>query len=209
MFCSLEEALEDLRRGEFLVLMDDREREDEGDLLLAAEFVTGEKVNVMLSAARGMFHFATTEAHLEQLGIPLISPRHGGKVTPRFGLPFDARRGIGTGISAADRALTIRRAISPQSGPDDFVIPGHVLPLAARRGGLRERQGHTEGSVELARLAGLFPAVAMSEVLTSGGDAAKGEELRKAAARLGCKVIDMERVCRAAAAEFPGPPAAP
>ena len=203
MFCSLEEALEDLRRGEFLVLVDAREREDEGDLLLAAEFVTGEKVNVMLGEARGMFHFATTEAHLEQLGIPLITPRHGGQVTPRFGLPFDARRGIGTGISAADRALTIRQAIRPQSGPDDFVIPGHVLPLAARSGGLRERQGHTEGSVELARLAGLFPAVAMSEVLTSEGDAARGEDLRRTAQRLGCRVIDMERVCRAAAADLP------
>ncbi len=203
MFCSVETALEDLRQGKFLVLVDAREREDEGDLLLAAEFVTGEKVNTMLSAARGMFHLATTEAHLEQLGIPLITPRHGGQVTPRFGLPFDARRGIGTGISAADRALTIRQAIFPQSGPDDFVIPGHVLPLAARRGGLRERQGHTEGSVELARLAGLFPAVAMSEVLTSAGDAARGEELRKAAARLDCKLIDMAQVCRAAAAAPP------
>jgi 3,4-dihydroxy 2-butanone 4-phosphate synthase/GTP cyclohydrolase II len=203
MFCSVETALEDLRQGKFLVLVDAREREDEGDLLLAAEYVTGEKVNTMLSAARGMFHLATTEAHLEQLGIPLITPRHGGQVTPRFGLPFDARRGIGTGISAADRALTIRQAIFPQSGPDDFVIPGHVLPLAARRGGLRERQGHTEGSVELARLAGLFPAVAMSEVLTSAGDAARGEELRKAAARLDCKLIDMAQVCRAAAAAPP------
>jgi 3,4-dihydroxy 2-butanone 4-phosphate synthase/GTP cyclohydrolase II len=194
MFCSLDEALEDFRRGRFLVLVDAQDREDEGDLITAAQFVTAEKVNLMLSEARGMFLFPARETLWRQLDIPLIQPRHGDAKTPRFGLPFDARHGISTGISAQDRAHTVRAALEPGAGPDDFAIPGHVLPLAACQGGLAQRQGHTEGAVELARRAGLLPAAVMSEVLTPGGQMARGQELQDFAARLGCRIVAIEQL---------------
>ena len=196
MFCTLEEAVAAFAQGEFLVLADDREREDEGDLIVAAQHVDAARVNTMLALARGMLHLATTGVHLERLGIDLIKPRHADRRTPRFGLPFDARRGITTGISAPDRAVTIRRTLEPEAGPEDFVIPGHVLPLAADPLGLRGRRGHTEGSVELARLAGLFPAAVMSEVLTPDGQMARGSQLHDFALQLGCKVIDVASVSR-------------
>lgn len=197
MFCNLEEAIADFRAGKFLVLVDAQDREDEGDLIVAAQFITPEKINLMLREARGMLLFPAPKEHLHKLGISLIEARNGDAMTPRFGVPFDAREGVTTGISAADRATTIQRAIHPEAGPDDFVIPGHVLPLAARTGGLRARQGHTEGAVELARLAGLFPGVVMSEVLTSEGDMARGKEIEDFAGRLGFKVIDIEQIARA------------
>ena len=194
MFCSLEEAIADFKEGKFLVLVDDRDREDEGDLIVPAQFISAAKVNLMLREARGMLHLATTREHLERLGIDLIKPRNADAVTPRFGLPFDVREGITTGISAADRAATILRSIEDDAGSDDFVIPGHMLPLAARTGGLKARRGHTEGSVELARLAGLFPAAVMSEVLTAEGEMAKGGELQEFAGRIGCGLIDIATI---------------
>jgi len=194
MFCSLQEAIEDFKEGKFLVLVDDEDREYEGDLIVAAQFIDAKKVNFMLKEARGMLHLATTRAHLERLGIDLIKPRNADAVTPRFGLPFDAREGITTGISAADRAETILRSLAPDAGPDDFVIPGHILPLASRTEGLKVRRGHTEGSVELARQAGLFPATVMSEVLTEDGEMAKGNKLAEFAARFGCKLIDVAQI---------------
>jgi 3,4-dihydroxy-2-butanone 4-phosphate synthase len=194
MFCSLEEAIADFKAGRFLVLADDQERENEGDLIVAAQFVDAGKINLMLGEARGMLHLATTRQHLERLGIALIEPRNADAVTPRFGLPFDARTGISTGISAADRATTILHSLDPAAGPDDFVIPGHVLPLAARSAGLRARRGHTEGSVELARLAGLFPAAVMSEVLTADGEMARGDDLWNFARRVGCRLIDVAQI---------------
>jgi 3,4-dihydroxy-2-butanone 4-phosphate synthase len=200
MFCTLEEAVAAFAGGGFLVLADDREREDEGDLIVAAQHIDAARINTMLALARGMLHLATTKAHLERLGIDLIQPRNADSLTPRFGLPFDARHGITTGISAGDRAVTIRRALDPAAGPADFVIPGHMLPLAADARGLAGRRGHTEGSVELARLAGLFPAAVMSEVLTPAGDMARGRQLHEFAQGLGCKVIDVASVSRGAGA---------
>ena len=194
MFCSLHEAIEDFKEGKFLVLVDDEDREYEGDLIVAAQSISAEKINFMLREARGMLHLATTRPHMERLGIDLIEPRNADAVTPRFGLPFDAREGITTGISASDRAETILRSLAPDAGPDDFVIPGHMLPLAARTEGLKVRRGHTEGSVELARLAGLFPAAVMSEVLTADGDMAKGDKLAEFAAIHGCRLIDVARI---------------
>ena len=196
MLCTLAEAVAAFARGDFLVLADDREREDEGDLIVAAQHIDADRINTMLALARGMLHMATTGSHLERLGISLIQPRNADQLTPRFGLPFDARQGITTGISAPDRAATIRRAVDPAAGPDDFVIPGHVLPLAAHAEGLRGRRGHTDGSVELARLAGLFPAAVMSEVLTPAGDMARGRQLHQFARQLGCRVIDVASVSR-------------
>ena len=200
MFSTLEQAVEAFGRGEFLILADDRDREDEGDLIVAARHVDAAKINAMLTLARGMLHLATTPAHLERLGIDLIQPRNADRLTPHFGLPFDARAGITTGISAADRAETIRQTLNPDAGPEDFVIPGHVLPLAAHPEGLRGRRGHTEGSVTLARLAGLFPAAVMSEVLTPSGGMARGQDLHAFAEEIGCLLIDVASVSRGAGA---------
>ena len=197
VFCRLEEAIEDFCAGEFLVLVDAQEREDEGDLIVAAEHVSGDKINRMLKDARGMLHLATTEAHLERLGVGLIEPHNADSNTPRFGLPFDALKGITTGVSAADRAASIRRALESDTGPGDIAIPGHVLPLAARPEGLLSRQGHTEGSVELARRAGLFPAAVMSEVMAPDGAMAKGPQLVDFARDFGCRLIDVEQLHRA------------
>lgn len=194
MYGNLDDALEDLRQGKFLVLVDAADREDEGDLVTAAQFITAEKVNFMLAEARGMFLFPAPEELWRQLEIPLIQPRHGDAKTPRFGLPFDARRGISSGISAADRAYTVRAALEPGAGPEDFAIPGHVLPLAARPGGLAQRQGHTEGAVELARRAGLLPGAVMSEVLTAEGQMARGPQLEAFAARHGCRIVAIEQL---------------
>jgi 3,4-dihydroxy 2-butanone 4-phosphate synthase / GTP cyclohydrolase II len=198
MFCHFEEALAIFSAGGFLVLVDDADRENEGDLIVAAEFASAEKINFMLHEARGMLHFSTTEEHLERIGIGLIEPKNADANTPRFGLPFDALEGISTGISTADRAETVRRALDPQTGPDDFVIPGHILPLAARREGLAARRGHTEGSVELARLAGLFPAAVMSEVMAPEGHMARGDELLAFAKKTECQLIDVAQISEAA-----------
>ena len=141
MFCQLDEAIADFRAGKFLVLVDAQEREDEGDLILAAERVSTVKINRMLQEARGLLHLATTEAHLARLGVGLIEPHNADWTTPRFGLPFDAREGIETGVSAADRATSIQCALDPDTGPADIVIPGHVFPLAARPEGLLSPPG--------------------------------------------------------------------
>jgi len=198
MFCRLQEALEIFSTGGFLVLVDDIERENEGDLIVAAQFASADNINFMLREARGMLHFSTTEEHLEQIGIALIEPKNADANTPRFALPFDAVTGITTGISTADRAETVRRALEPGVGPNDFVIPGHILPLAAQRAGLAARRGHTEGSVELARLAGLFPAAVMSEVMAPAGHMARGAELEAFATRTGIKLIDIGQIADAA-----------
>jgi len=197
MYCTLKQAIEDFRDGNFLVLVDAHEREDEGDLIVAAEHISAAKINRMLVEARGMLHMATTESHLERLGVALIEPHNADHQTPRFGLPFDLLQGVTTGVSAADRAQSIRCALDPRTGPEDIVIPGHVLPLAARPEGLLARQGHTEGSVELARLAGLFPAAVMSEVMAADGSMAKGQQLVDFARSFTCRIIDIQQIHQA------------
>ena len=197
VYCTLEVAVKDFCAGKFLILVDAQERENEGDLIVAAEHISGDKINRMLLEARGMLHLATTEDHLDRLGVGLIEPHNADHATPRFGLPFDALAGITTGVSAADRAESIRQTLDPDTSSQDIVIPGHVLPLAARREGLLARQGHTEGSVELARRAGLFPAGVMSEVMASDGSMAKGQQLVDFAIRFDCHIVDIEQIHQA------------
>ena len=198
MYCTLEAAVKDFCAGKFLILVDAQERENEGDLIVAAEHISGDKINRMLLEARGMLHMATTEDHLDRLGVGLIEPHNADHATPRFGLPFDALAGITTGVSAVDRAESIRLTLDPDTSPQDIVIPGHVLPLAARREGLLARQGHnTEGSVELARPSGLFPAAVMLEVMASDGSMAKGQQLVDFAIRFDCHIVDIEQIHQA------------
>lgn len=205
VYVTAEEAIASLREGRFLILVDSPEREHEGDLIVAAEHLTARKAAFMMREARGMFLLSTTEQHLRRLGIPLIEPRGGDvRMTPRMGLPFDARRGIRTGIAAADRAETVRQALAPGAAADDFVLPGHVQPLAEHEEGFAARQGHTEGSVGLARLAGLFPAAMMSEVLTDDGQMAGRTELEAFAVSHGIGIVTVEDVvARAAAPDQP------
>lgn len=190
-----DEAVERFAAGEFLVLVDSGERENEGDLIVAAAHLTTEKAAFLMREARGMFLLSTTRQLLERAGIGLIEPRGGDvQMTPRMGLPFDARAGVRTGISARDRAETVRAFLDPGACADDFLVPGHVQPLAEHEQGFRVRQGHTEGSVGLARLAGLTPAAIMSEILTPGGDMARGEELADFARHHGVAIARVDDV---------------
>src|SRR5262249_30240378 len=157
-FASVEEAVEEFRQGRPIVLVDDEDRENEGDLALPAEKITPSAVNFMATHGRGLVCLALTEERCDELHLPRMSPRN----TSAFGTPFtesiDARLGTTTGISAADRATTILTAIDPATRPSDLGRPGHVFPLRARRGGVLVRAGQTEASVDLARIAGLYPA---------------------------------------------------
>ncbi len=177
--CALQRAVEAFRRGQFVVLLDSARREAEADLLLAGEFATGEKINEMINLARGLLTVVVPQQRLEELDIPLIEPRYAVENSPRFAVPVDYKHGTTTGASAFDRAATIRALADSRSLPEDFARPGHVFPLAAAEGGLRERQGHTEGALGLAQLAGVKPVVAMCEIMAPDGHMARGASLRQ------------------------------
>lgn len=180
---TVEQAITALQNGEFVALLDHPEREGEADLLLAAQFATGEKLNEMITKARGLVTIAMTAQRLEELGIPLLEPANCGCNWPRFSAPVDYTIGTTTGVSAFDRATTARALTDSQAKPKHFMRPGHLFPLAASPGGIAERAGHTEGAVALALIAGLYPAVVMCEMLAHDGRMARGEELQHIIAR--------------------------
>ena len=153
--CSVEEALNDIRLGKMVILCDDEDRENEGDLTMAAEKVTPEAINFMAKYGRGLVCLALTDAKLKQLDLPLMVSDNTSPYTTAFTVSIDASRGVSTGISAADRSTTIRMAAEDDARPQDFTRPGHIFPLRARNGGVLTRTGQTEGSVDLSRLAGL------------------------------------------------------
>jgi 3,4-dihydroxy 2-butanone 4-phosphate synthase/GTP cyclohydrolase II len=169
---SIDDALRRIRRGEMVLVVDDEDRENEGDLTLAAEWVTADAINFMLRWARGLVCMPCESARLEALEIgPMVPPGRAGCDTA-FTVSVD-HHSAGSGIGAADRALTIRRILDPSSRPDDFVRPGHVFPLCAREDGVLERRGHTEAAVDLARLAGCAPVAVICEVLHDDGSPAR------------------------------------
>jgi 3,4-dihydroxy 2-butanone 4-phosphate synthase/GTP cyclohydrolase II len=176
-FASIPEAIEDFRSGKMLVVVDDEDRENEGDLTIAAECVTPELINFMATHGRGLVCLAMAPELCDRLNLPLISPSN----TSRFGTAFcesiDAREGVTTGISAADRARTIQVAINPNSRPSDLARPGHIFPLRAREGGVLVRAGQTEAAADLARLAGLRPGGVICEIMNSDGSMARVPEL--------------------------------
>src|SRR5262249_8133173 len=184
----VEEALEDIRAGRMVVLMDDEDRENEGDLCVAAERVTPEHINFMATYGRGLICLALTEARWDQRGLPRMVAENRAPLGTAFTVPIDARSGITRGISAVDRATTIRTAIRPDAGPTDIVTPGHVFPLRARRGGVLVRAGQTEGSVDLARLAGLAPAGVICEILNEDGTMARLPDLERFATEHDLKI---------------------
>jgi 3,4-dihydroxy 2-butanone 4-phosphate synthase / GTP cyclohydrolase II len=172
-------AIADIRAGKMVILVDDEDRENEGDLTLAAQFVTPEAINFMATHGRGLICLALSEEHVERLKLPMMHAP--GRIGPALGTAFtlsiEARQGVTTGISAADRAHTIRVASNPVARPDEIVTPGHVFPLRARKGGVLVRTGQTEGSVDLARLAGLTPAGVICEIMNEDGSMARMPDL--------------------------------
>ncbi len=174
---SLDEIIAHFRAGGFVALLDAPQREGEADLLQAAQFVTGQSLNFMVQYARGLITVAMIPESLRELQIPLIPPRFAAENAPRFAVPVDYKPAITTGVSAFDRAATIQALIDPQAAAEDFARPGHVFPLAAAENGLAQRAGHTEGAVALARLARLYPAVVMCEIMAPDGTMATGEPL--------------------------------
>jgi 3,4-dihydroxy 2-butanone 4-phosphate synthase len=193
----LPDAVERFRAGGFVALLDSPDREGEADLLAAAELITGEAVNFMVTHARGLVTVAIDAGRLKELDIRLVEPRYCGENVPAFTEPVDYTPACTTGISAFERAATIRALLDPQARPEDFMRPGHVFPLAARSKGLRERQGHTEGAIALSCLAGLKPAVVMCEIMAPSGHMAKADEVAAWAAERGVALCSVEQIATA------------
>lgn len=181
MFNTIDEVLEDLRQGKMIVVMDDEGRENEGDLLCAAEFITPEKINFLAKYARGLICVPMEDSRLDELKLhPMRLDLHQEhlKDDTAWAISVDASKGITTGISAADRAHTVKVLIDPQSKSTDFVTPGHLFPLRAKKGGVLVRAGHTEASVDLTRIAGLYPAGVICEIMNEDGTMARNPELK-------------------------------
>jgi 3,4-dihydroxy 2-butanone 4-phosphate synthase/GTP cyclohydrolase II len=172
-----EDIIEEARKGRMFILVDDEDRENEGDLVIPAQWATPEAINFMAKHARGLICLALTRERVEQLGLALMAQNNGTRHQTAFTVSIEAREGVTTGISAADRARTVAVAIDPSCGPQDIVTPGHVFPLVARDGGTLERTGHTEAAVDLARLAGLTPAGVICEIMNDDGTMARRNDL--------------------------------
>jgi 3,4-dihydroxy 2-butanone 4-phosphate synthase/GTP cyclohydrolase II len=186
---TIEEAIEDYRRGRMVILMDDKDRENEGDLCMAAEKVTPEAINFMATYGRGLICLPLTEERVRALGISMMVSENTSPFGTAFTVSIDASIGITTGISAADRAKTILDSIADDAKPQDLVTPGHIFPLRARNGGVLVRAGQTEGSVDLARLAGLKPAGVICEIMKDDGTMARQPDLMKFARKHKLKVV--------------------
>jgi len=195
-FATIEEALEEIKSGRMVVVVDDEDRENEGDLTMAAQFVTPEAVNFMAAHGRGLICLSITAERAEELRLhPMVRSN-----TSRFGTAFtvsiEAREGVTTGISAADRAHTMLVAIDPHARAEDLVQPGHVFPLIARAGGVLARAGQTEAAVDLARLAGLIPAGVICEVMNDDGTMARVPDLLEYCRRHGLKMVTVADLIR-------------
>jgi 3,4-dihydroxy 2-butanone 4-phosphate synthase / GTP cyclohydrolase II len=188
-FARIEQAIDDIRQGKMVVVCDDENRENEGDLVLAAQFVTPEAVNFMAKEGRGLVCLALTPERCDELGLDLMAAKNEDPLKTAFTISIDARHGVTTGISPAERAHTIQLAISPGSRPEDFTHGGHVFPLKAKPGGVLERVGHTEAAVDLARLAGLNPSGVICEIVADDGHMARVPDLVGYCERHGMKMI--------------------
>jgi len=195
-FATVEQAMEEFRSGRMVILVDDEDRENEGDLAIAAEKVTPEAINFMARFGRGLVCLALTEERCDELGLPPMVRENTSPFGTAFTVSIEARGKTTTGISAADRAATIRTAVEPGTRPDDLLRPGHVFPLRAKRGGVLKRAGQTEGSVDLARLAGLLPAAAICEIMNDDGTMARIPDLMRFAAEHGLPVLTIAELIR-------------
>jgi 3,4-dihydroxy 2-butanone 4-phosphate synthase/GTP cyclohydrolase II len=183
-----EELLEEARRGRMFILVDDEDRENEGDLVIPAQFATPDAINFMARYARGLICLSMTRARVDQLGLPLMAQSNGTRHQTAFTVSIEARDGVTTGISAADRARTVAVAINPELGREHIVTPGHVFPLVAREGGTLVRAGHTEAAVDFARLAGLNPSGVICEIMNDDGTMARMPDLVAFAQHHGLKL---------------------
>ncbi len=192
LFSSIEDVVADLKAGKAIILVDDEARENEGDIVIAAEHATPEAITFMVKRAGGLVCLALEHKKVKSLELELQPQRHLNDNQARFTISIEAREGVTTGVSASDRAHTIKTAISEQTKADDIATPGHVFPLMAHEDGLGSRQGHTEASIELARLAGCAPAAVICEVLRDDGEMARGSDLQDFAKTHGLKIARID-----------------
>ncbi len=191
-FNTIDEALDDIKKGKMVILVDDEDRENEGDLTMAAEKVTPEAINFMAKHGRGLICLSLTPERVEHLQLPMMTTDNTSSFGTAFTISIESKRGVTTGISAADRARTIKTAIDPKSGPEDLARPGHVFPLRAKPGGVLQRAGQTEGSVDLARLAGLTPAGVICEIMNDDGSMSRVPQLMDFAKKHAMKIVTVK-----------------
>ncbi|MFA5375815.1 MAG: bifunctional 3,4-dihydroxy-2-butanone-4-phosphate synthase/GTP cyclohydrolase II [Dehalococcoidia bacterium] len=188
---TIKEAIEDIKTGKFIIIVDDEDRENEGDLVIAAEKVTADSINFMARYGRGLICMPVTGERLEALRIPMMVANNTSKFTTPFAVAVEAREGTSTGISAADRAKTVQVMVDPKTKPEDLLMPGHMFPLRARDGGVLVRAGQTEATVDMARLAGLRPAGVLCEIMNEDGTMARMPQLEVFAKKHGLKIISV------------------
>ncbi len=193
---SVRRAISDIKKGKMVILVDDKDRENEGDLCIAAEFVTPEAINFMAKYGRGLICLAMTDEQINKLRLPMMTQDNNSKFGTAFTVSIEAKKGVTTGISAYDRATTILTAIRDDVTPDDIVVPGHVFPLKSRNGGVLSRTGQTEGSVDLARLAGLKPAAVICEIMKDDGTMARMPDLLKFAKKHKLTIVSIADIIR-------------
>ena len=189
MLANISEAIEDIRAGKFIIIIDDESRENEGDLAMAAEKVTPEAINFMAKHGRGLICFPITGQRLDELGIPLMVTNNTSRYSTAFTVSIEAKNKVTTGISAFDRAQTIKTVLDPNTKPSDLAQPGHIFPIRAREGGVLVRAGHSEAIVDLARLAGLYPAGVICEIMDEDGTMARLPQLEAMASKFDLKII--------------------
>ncbi|MBM3131930.1 MAG: bifunctional 3,4-dihydroxy-2-butanone-4-phosphate synthase/GTP cyclohydrolase II [Chloroflexi bacterium] len=191
---TIPEAIEDLKAGKFILVVDDEGRENEGDLVIAAEKITPEAINFMAKNARGLVCVSLTAERVDELKIPMMVRHNTSHFDSAFTVSVEARHKVTTGISAADRAATVKVLIDPTTKPEDIAYPGHMFPLRARRGGVLVRAGHTEASVDLTRLGGLYPGAVICEVMNDDGTMARLPDLEVMAAKMGIKIVSVAQL---------------
>lgn len=191
-FCSVEEAIEEIKNGKVIIVIDDEDRENEGDFICAAEYVTPDIVNFMVTHGKGMLCVALSKKRLDELNLPLMVDTNSALHGTQFTITVDAIEGTTTGISAADRALTIKKLVDENSKPEDFARPGHIFPLRAFDEGVLRRAGHTEAAVDLCRLANLKPAGVLCEILREDGEMARVPELIEVAKKFNLKILTVQ-----------------
>ncbi len=188
---SIPEAIEDIKAGKFIIIVDDEDRENEGDLAMAAEKITPEAINFMAKHGRGLICMPVTGERLDELQIPMMVRENTSKFTTAFTISVEAKHGTSTGISAADRAQTVKTIIDPKTKPDDLLMPGHMFPLRARDGGVLVRAGQTEAAVDIARLAGLYPSGVICEIMNEDGTMARLPQLEAMAEKHNLKIVSV------------------
>jgi 3,4-dihydroxy 2-butanone 4-phosphate synthase/GTP cyclohydrolase II len=191
---TIEEAIDEFRNGRFVIIIDDEERENEGDLTIPAQFATPEAINFMARFGRGLICVPLTAQRVEDLHLPMMAPNNSSHFGTPFTMAVEARTGVTTGISAADRARTVQVLIDPKSRPEDLVMPGHIFPLRARDGGVLVRAGQTEATVDLCKLAGLYPGGVLCEIMNNDGTMSRLPQLRRFARRHNLKIISVTQL---------------